>query len=177
MLASGDPLGDPEAWPGAIHAFLDEAARHAWVPAVIGCSELGAEVWCREGDLTALELGDEAIVNVADFSLPAGRCATSGRWYAGVPARLHGRGPPGRRHPADEIAGWSGRPTPGGAAPPSAGSPWRSAGSAGRGDDGLRDRHGHRGRRAAGRAALRALGQRRALAGPDAPGPVAPSPA
>jgi lysyl-tRNA synthetase class 2 len=69
MLASGDPIGDPEAWPGAIHAFLDEAARHAWAPAVMGCSELGAEVWCREGNLTALELGDEAIVEVADFSL------------------------------------------------------------------------------------------------------------
>jgi lysyl-tRNA synthetase class 2 len=70
MLASGDPIGDPEAWPGAIHAFLDEAARHAWVPAVLGCSELGAETWCREGGgLTALELGDEAIVNVADFTL------------------------------------------------------------------------------------------------------------
>jgi lysyl-tRNA synthetase class 2 len=72
MLASGDPLGDPEAWPGAIGEFLGEAARHAWRPAVMGCSELGAEVWCREGDLTALELGDEAIVNVAEFSL-AGR--------------------------------------------------------------------------------------------------------
>jgi len=72
MLASGDPIGDPEAWPGAIGPFLDEAARHAWKPAVMGCSELGAEVWCREGGLTALELGDEAIVNTADFSL-AGR--------------------------------------------------------------------------------------------------------
>jgi lysyl-tRNA synthetase, class II len=69
MLASGDPLGDPEAWPGAIHAFLDEAARHAWVPAVLGCSELGAEVWCRESGLSALEFGDEAVVNVADFTL------------------------------------------------------------------------------------------------------------
>jgi lysyl-tRNA synthetase, class II len=69
MLAGGDPLGDPEAWPGAIHAFLDEAARHAWVPAVMGCGELAAEVWCREGELTALELGDEAIVEVAGFSL------------------------------------------------------------------------------------------------------------
>ena len=69
MLAAGDPLGDSEAWPGAIAEFLSEAARHAWRPAVMGCSELGAEVWCREGDLTALELGDEAIVNVADFSL------------------------------------------------------------------------------------------------------------
>jgi lysyl-tRNA synthetase class 2 len=72
MLASGDPLGDPEAWPGAIAEFMTEAARHAWRPAVMGCSELGAEVWCREGDLAALELGDEAIVQVADFSL-AGR--------------------------------------------------------------------------------------------------------
>ena len=69
MLASGDPIGDPEAWPGVIGPFLDEAARHAWAPAVMGCSELGAEVWCREGNLTALELGDEAIVNVAEFSL------------------------------------------------------------------------------------------------------------
>jgi lysyl-tRNA synthetase class 2 len=69
MLAGGDPLGDPEAWPGAIHAFLDEAARHAWVPAVMGCGELAAEVWCREGEMTALELGDEAIVEIADFSL------------------------------------------------------------------------------------------------------------
>jgi lysyl-tRNA synthetase class 2 len=69
MLASGDPIGDAEAWPGAIHAFLDEAARHAWVPAVIGCSEQGAEVWCREGELSALELGDEAVVDVAGFSL------------------------------------------------------------------------------------------------------------
>jgi lysyl-tRNA synthetase, class II len=69
MLASGDPIGDPEAWPGVIHAFLDEAAAHAWVPAVIGCSELGAKVWCREAGMTALELGDEAVVNVADFTL------------------------------------------------------------------------------------------------------------
>ena len=69
MLASGDPIGDPEAWPGAISTFLAEASRHAWVPAVIGCSELGAEVWCREGQLTALELGDEAVVSVADFTL------------------------------------------------------------------------------------------------------------
>jgi lysyl-tRNA synthetase, class II len=69
MLAAGDPIGDPEAWPGVIAEFLAVAAGHAWRPAVMGCSELGAEVWCREGDLTALELGDEAIVNVADFSL------------------------------------------------------------------------------------------------------------
>jgi lysyl-tRNA synthetase class 2 len=69
MLAGGDPIGDPEAWPGAIQAFLEEAARHAWAPAVMGCSELAAEVWCRDTGLSALELGDEAIVDAAEFSL------------------------------------------------------------------------------------------------------------
>ncbi|MCO6004266.1 GNAT family N-acetyltransferase [Actinoallomurus purpureus] len=69
MLAGGDPIGDPEAWPGAIEAFQEEAARHAWVPAVMGCSELGAEIWCRDTGLSALELGDEAIVDAAEFSL------------------------------------------------------------------------------------------------------------
>jgi lysyl-tRNA synthetase class 2 len=69
MLAGADPLGDPEAWPGAIHAFMEEADRHAWVPGVMGCSEHGAEVWCRETGLSALELGDEAIVDASEFSL------------------------------------------------------------------------------------------------------------
>ena len=67
-LASGDPIGDPEAWPGAIAAFRALAQDHAWVPAVIGCGEQGATVYGRHG-LDALELGDEAIVTVAEFSL------------------------------------------------------------------------------------------------------------
>ena len=69
MLASGDPIGDVEAWPGAIRLFMDEAQRHAWVPAVMGCSETGGEVWTREAGLDALEIGDEAVVEVADFTL------------------------------------------------------------------------------------------------------------
>ena len=69
MLASGDPLGDPEAWPGAVKEFMAEAERHAWVPAVLGCSELGGEVWTRETEMSALEFGDEAVVEVAEFSL------------------------------------------------------------------------------------------------------------
>ena len=68
MLASGDPVGDPEAWPGAIGAFLDMAAEHAWVPAAMGCSELAGTAWARAG-LNALEIGDEAVVDVASFSL------------------------------------------------------------------------------------------------------------
>ncbi|MFF7995481.1 phosphatidylglycerol lysyltransferase domain-containing protein [Kitasatospora xanthocidica] len=69
MLASGDPVGDVEAWPGAIKVFMAEAREHAWVPAVMGCSEVGGEVWTREAGLDALELGDEAIVDTSTFSL------------------------------------------------------------------------------------------------------------
>ncbi|GHF63075.1 membrane protein [Streptomyces mashuensis] len=69
MLASGDPIGDVEAWPGAIEQFMELARKHSWTPAVAGCSETGGEVWTRETGLDALEMGDEAIVDVADFSL------------------------------------------------------------------------------------------------------------
>ncbi|MFC4498938.1 MULTISPECIES: phosphatidylglycerol lysyltransferase domain-containing protein [Streptomyces] len=67
-LASGDPLGDPEAWPGAIVPWLAEARAHGWLPAVMGASEEAGTVYARHG-LDALELGDEAIVEVAEFTL------------------------------------------------------------------------------------------------------------
>ncbi|MGW1230039.1 phosphatidylglycerol lysyltransferase domain-containing protein [Streptomyces sp. NPDC001515] len=67
-LASGDPLGDPEAWPGAIGPWLAEAREHGWIPAVMGASEEGGTVYARHG-MDALELGDEAIVETADFTL------------------------------------------------------------------------------------------------------------
>ena len=68
-LVSGDPVGDPEAWPGAIAEYQKLVAEYAWTPAVIGCSETGATIFQREADLSALQLGDEAIVEVADFTL------------------------------------------------------------------------------------------------------------
>ncbi|MFF3497663.1 phosphatidylglycerol lysyltransferase domain-containing protein [Streptomyces sp. NPDC003247] len=67
-LASGDPLGDPEAWPGAIGPWLAEARSHGWIPAVMGASEEAGTVYARHG-LDALELGDEAVVEVAEFTL------------------------------------------------------------------------------------------------------------
>ncbi|MEU6477459.1 bifunctional lysylphosphatidylglycerol synthetase/lysine--tRNA ligase LysX [Streptomyces sp. NPDC047017] len=67
-LASGDPVGDREAWPHAIAAWLDAARRYAWTPAVMGASEDGARAYGRAG-LGALQLGDEAIVQVAGFDL------------------------------------------------------------------------------------------------------------
>ncbi|WP_069170729.1 phosphatidylglycerol lysyltransferase domain-containing protein [Streptomyces griseus] len=80
-LASGDPIGDPEAWPGAIHRWLLQAREHGWTPAVIGASEEGGTVYARHG-LNALELGDEAIVDLADFTL-------EGRAMRGVRQAYH----------------------------------------------------------------------------------------
>ncbi|MGW5290909.1 phosphatidylglycerol lysyltransferase domain-containing protein [Streptomyces bacillaris] len=67
-LASGDPIGDPEAWPGAIDPWLAEAREHGWIPAVMGAGEEAGTVYARHG-LDALELGDEAIVETAEFTL------------------------------------------------------------------------------------------------------------
>lgn len=103
-LASGDPIGDPEAWPGAIDAWLAEARRHAWTPAVMGASEEAGTVYARHG-MDALELGDEAIVDLADFTLEGRamrvvRQAHNRVRRAGYTVRI-------RRHediPADEMA-------------------------------------------------------------------------
>jgi lysyl-tRNA synthetase class 2 len=67
-LAAADPLGDPEAWPGAISAWLAEADSYAWTPGVVGASEVGAIAYRRAG-LDALELGDEAVLDLDTFSL------------------------------------------------------------------------------------------------------------
>lgn len=86
-LSSGDPLGDPEAWPGAISAFLATCARYGWVPAVLGCSAQGATAWCRHR-LHALELGDEAVLDTGTFTLD-GRAMRGVRQMA---ARAHRAG-------------------------------------------------------------------------------------
>jgi lysyl-tRNA synthetase class 2 len=67
-LASGDPIGDREAWGPAIEAWLDQAREYAWTPAVMGASEEAATAYTRAG-LRALELGDEAIIHVRQFTL------------------------------------------------------------------------------------------------------------
>ena len=67
-LASGDPIGDPEAWPGGVAAFLADCTLNGWVPAVLGCSERGAGVYAHQG-LDVLEIGDEAVLRTATFRL------------------------------------------------------------------------------------------------------------
>ncbi|MFJ1458996.1 bifunctional lysylphosphatidylglycerol synthetase/lysine--tRNA ligase LysX [Nocardia sp. N2S4-5] len=67
-LASGDPIGVREAWPQAIDAWLRLADQYGWAPAVMGASEQGATAYRRAG-LSALRLGDEAILDTRSFSL------------------------------------------------------------------------------------------------------------
>ncbi|MEU8121110.1 bifunctional lysylphosphatidylglycerol synthetase/lysine--tRNA ligase LysX [Spirillospora sp. NPDC049024] len=67
-LASGDPLGDPESWDQAIEAWLGECRAHAWIPGAVSVGERAARVYRRHG-FDALELGDEAIVDLTDFNL------------------------------------------------------------------------------------------------------------
>ncbi|MEU7221348.1 bifunctional lysylphosphatidylglycerol synthetase/lysine--tRNA ligase LysX [Nocardia iowensis] len=67
-LASGDPIGIREAWPQAIDAWLRMADQFGWAPAVMGASEVGATAYRRAG-LSAIRLGDEAILDTRTFSL------------------------------------------------------------------------------------------------------------
>ncbi|ACU34866.1 bifunctional lysylphosphatidylglycerol synthetase/lysine--tRNA ligase LysX [Actinosynnema mirum] len=104
-LASGDPVGDEDSWRQAVRAWLDEARRYGWRAGVLGASERGARAYAAEG-LKALEIGDEAVLDVREFSLAgperrAVRQAVSRVERAGYTARV-------RRHaeiPADEMAG------------------------------------------------------------------------
>ncbi|MFI9786241.1 phosphatidylglycerol lysyltransferase domain-containing protein [Kitasatospora sp. NPDC051984] len=68
-LASGDPIGDPEAWPQAIEEWQRRVRAHAWIPAVTGVGEQGGTVYARVAGLRALHLGDEAVVEPARFTL------------------------------------------------------------------------------------------------------------
>ena len=111
-LASGDPVGDPEAWPGGVAAFLADCTANGWVPAVLGCSERGAGVYARFG-LDALELGDEAVLRTGGFGLD-GRAmrgvrqsvARARRAGYGVRVRKLGTVPPAER---DGLAAARGR--------------------------------------------------------------------
>ncbi|MGV1087342.1 MAG: bifunctional lysylphosphatidylglycerol synthetase/lysine--tRNA ligase LysX, partial [Mycobacterium sp.] len=67
-LASGDPIGDPSAWPQAIAAWLALCRDYGWAPGVMGASSAAAEVF-REAGLNALQLGDEAILYPDKFRL------------------------------------------------------------------------------------------------------------
>lgn len=103
-LASGDPVGDPRAWPQAIAAWRELCQAYGWTPGVMGASSTGAQAF-REAGLNALQLGDEAILYPDRFRLSgpdmrAVRQAVTRARRAGLSVRL-------RRHrdiPAAEMA-------------------------------------------------------------------------
>ncbi|MEV0153195.1 bifunctional lysylphosphatidylglycerol synthetase/lysine--tRNA ligase LysX [Micromonospora sp. NPDC050686] len=112
-LASGDPIGDPEAWGPVIAAWLEQAREYAWTPAVMGTSEAGARAYHRYG-LKVLHLGDEAILVTREFDLDGRdmrpvRQAVHRVERAGYTARVrrHAEIPPGELAEAARLAtGW-----------------------------------------------------------------------
>jgi len=72
-LAGGDPVGAPEAADAVMAAFLDTCARHGWRPAVLGASTHVATRWADHGVRRGVPIGDEAIVDVGQFSLASRR--------------------------------------------------------------------------------------------------------
>jgi lysyl-tRNA synthetase class 2 len=67
-LASGDPAGDPRAWPAAIATWLEHCSDYGWKAGVMGASSTGAQTY-REAGLSALQFGDEAILYPDKFRL------------------------------------------------------------------------------------------------------------
>lgn len=103
-LAGGDPIGIREAWPQAIDAWLRLADRFGWAPAVMGASELGATAYRRAG-LSALRLGDEAILETRNFTLAGAEMKPMRQ--AANRLRAHGIAVRIRRHrdiPAEEFS-------------------------------------------------------------------------
>ena len=91
-LASGDPVGDPRAWPSAIETWLALCQTYGWEPGVMGASSGGAEAF-RAAGLNALQLGDEAILHPDSFRLSgpdmrAVRQAVTRARRAGVSVRV-----------------------------------------------------------------------------------------
>ncbi|MGV0786443.1 bifunctional lysylphosphatidylglycerol synthetase/lysine--tRNA ligase LysX [Mycolicibacterium sp. XJ2] len=107
-LASGDPVGDPKAWPAAIEAWLALCQTYGWAPGVMGASSAGAEAF-REARLNALQLGDEAILYPDNFRLSgpdmrAVRQAVTRARRAGVSVRIRRHRDLGAQEMADVIA-------------------------------------------------------------------------
>ena len=100
MLASGDPLGDPEAWPGAIAQFVDGGQAARVDP---GGGRRAARPAPRCGSARRASTRSRSATRPSSRSTTspstAARCATSGRWSTGSPRRLRVRAPPAARHP------------------------------------------------------------------------------
>ncbi len=67
-IVSGDPIGPPETFDGLLQLFVAHAHERDWRVAILGASERFLPLYARHG-LHSLYHGDEAVVDVASFSL------------------------------------------------------------------------------------------------------------
>jgi lysyl-tRNA synthetase class 2 len=71
-LATGDPIGDPEAFDESIHNFVRYCQQMGRRPAVLGAAEATSEIYQRHG-LQSMYVGDEAILDTGKFTLEGRR--------------------------------------------------------------------------------------------------------
>jgi lysyl-tRNA synthetase class 2 len=71
-VVGGDPVGVPDEMDAAMAAFLQLCRRRGWRPAVLGATDQAAEQW-RHHRMRGLVIGDEAVLDVASFSLQSRR--------------------------------------------------------------------------------------------------------
>lgn len=67
-LASGNPVGDPGRWGEAIAAWRADARARGLSLAVMGAGEEGGLAYAEAG-LVVYDIGDEAVLDLAEFSL------------------------------------------------------------------------------------------------------------
>lgn len=67
-LATGDPVGEPSAFVGALDAFLGLCEQKGWRPAILAIRGSTAPM-CEARGLRTVYLGDEALIDVESFSL------------------------------------------------------------------------------------------------------------
>ena len=69
LLVSGDPFGHYSLWSEVIDKVISLSEEYAWTLAIIGCSERAGQLWLKKGRLSAIHIGDEAIINAKTFTL------------------------------------------------------------------------------------------------------------
>ena len=69
LLASGDPFGHYSLWSEVFDKMIALADEYAWTLAVMGCGERAGELWIKKTGMSALHIGDEAIIVTKNFSL------------------------------------------------------------------------------------------------------------
>lgn len=67
-IAAGDPLGEREFWPDAIHALERVARTNGWIFAAASISETGAKAYAHAGH-RIIPLGDEAVIDTTRFDI------------------------------------------------------------------------------------------------------------